>query len=55
MIGKTLSHYQISNLIGKGAVKVLPEEFAKDANRVARLQREATLLASLNHPNIATI
>jgi len=37
------------------AIKVLPEEFAKDTNRVARFQREATLLASLNHPNIAAI
>ena len=35
------------------AIKVLPEEFAKDAERVARFQREAKLLASLNHPNIA--
>ena len=37
------------------AIKVLPEEFAKDAERVARFQREAKLLASLNHPNIASI
>ncbi len=37
------------------AIKVLPEEFAKDAGRVARFQREAKLLASLNHPNIAAI
>ncbi len=37
------------------AIKVLPEEFARDADRVARFQREAKLLASLNHPNIATI
>ncbi len=37
------------------AIKVLPEEFAKDADRVARFQREAKLLASLNHPNIAAI
>jgi eukaryotic-like serine/threonine-protein kinase len=37
------------------AIKVLPEEFAKDADRIARLQREAKLLASLNHPNIAAI
>ena len=37
------------------AIKVLPEEFAKDRDRVARFQREATLLASLNHPNIAAI
>jgi serine/threonine protein kinase len=37
------------------AIKVLPEEFAKDADRVALFQREANLLASLNHPNIAAI
>ena len=37
------------------ANKVLPEEFAKDADRVARFRREAQLLASLNHPNIAAI
>ena len=37
------------------AVKVLPGAFALDADRIARLQREALVLASLNHPNIATI
>jgi serine/threonine protein kinase len=37
------------------AIKVLPEEFARDNDRVARFQREAKLLASLNHPNIAAI
>lgn len=37
------------------AIKVLPEEFAKDADRVSRFQREAKLLASLNHSNIASI
>ncbi len=37
------------------AIKVLPEGFARDADRVARFQREAKLLASLNHPNIAAI
>ena len=34
---------------------MLPEEFARDAERVARFQREAKVLASLNHPNIADI
>lgn len=70
--GRTLGHYQITNLLGKGgmgevyrakdqklgrdvAIKVLPDEFAKDAHRVARFQREAKVLASLNHPNIAAI
>jgi Tol biopolymer transport system component len=37
------------------AIKVLPETFAKDAQRTARFEREARLLASLNHPAIATI
>jgi eukaryotic-like serine/threonine-protein kinase len=37
------------------AIKVLPEEFAIDTDRVARFQREAKLLASLNHANIAAI
>ncbi len=37
------------------AIKVLPDEFARDADRVARFQREAKLLASLNNPNIAAI
>ncbi|HEY4580151.1 MAG TPA: serine/threonine-protein kinase, partial [Candidatus Acidoferrales bacterium] len=37
------------------AIKVLPEQFARDSERLARFQREAKLLASLNHPNIATI
>jgi serine/threonine-protein kinase len=36
-------------------LKVLPEIFTADAERVARFQREAQLLASLNHPNIAAI
>ncbi len=72
MIGKTLAHYEITSLLGKGgmgevyqakdlklgrdvAIKILPDEFALDADRVARFQREAKLLASLNHPNIAAI
>ena len=37
------------------AIKVLPEELASDEERVARFEREAKLLASLNHPNIAGI
>jgi serine/threonine protein kinase len=72
MTGKTLGHYTLSTLIGRGgmgevyqakdlklgrdvAIKVLPEEFAKDTDRVTRFKREARLLASLNHPNIAAI
>ena len=37
------------------ALKVLPEAFAADAERMGRFEREAKVLASLNHPNIATI
>jgi eukaryotic-like serine/threonine-protein kinase len=37
------------------AVKILPEAFAADGTRRARFEREALVLASLNHPNIATI
>src|SRR6478736_5421131 len=37
------------------AIKVLPEAFAHDAERMARFEREAQVVASLNHPNIATI
>jgi Tol biopolymer transport system component len=37
------------------AIKVLPDAFARDTERMARFQREAKILASLNHPNIATI
>jgi len=37
------------------AIKVLPQAFAEDPERVARFEREAQLLASLNHPNIATV
>jgi hypothetical protein len=37
------------------AIKILPEAFAHDADRLARFQREAKTLASLNHPHIAGI
>jgi tetratricopeptide (TPR) repeat protein/TolB-like protein len=37
------------------ALKVLPEEFGRDAARVSRFEREARLLASVNHPGIAAI
>ena len=37
------------------ALKVLPDEFARDPERLARFEREAHVLASLNHPNIAHI
>ena len=44
-----------SKLKREVAIKVLPEPFASDPSRLARFKREAELLASLNHPNIATI
>jgi serine/threonine protein kinase len=37
------------------ALKILPANFAGDPDRMSRFHREAELLASLNHPNIATI
>ena len=72
MIGKSISHYEITAKLGQGgmgevyraadtrlhrqvALKVLPEVFAKDEERMARFEREARVLASLNHPNIAAI
>ncbi|MCZ6446271.1 MAG: protein kinase, partial [Planctomycetota bacterium] len=72
MVGKTLGHYEIIELLGAGgmgevyrardtkldrdvAIKVLPEDFASDPDLLARLEREAKLLAALNHPNIITI
>jgi serine/threonine protein kinase len=36
-------------------LKVIPEAFAHDPERLSRFQREAKMLAALNHPNIATI
>ena len=37
------------------AIKVLPDAFARDPERLARFQREAEMLATLNHPNIAAV
>ncbi len=44
-----------SNLDREVALKVLPESLAQDSERMARFEREARLLAALNHPNIAAI
>src|SRR5262252_3490223 len=48
-------HARDSKLNRDVALKVLPELFAKDAERMARFLREAQLLACLNHPNISVI
>ena len=40
------------NLSRYVAIKILPEEFSSDPERLARFEREAKLLATLNHPNI---
>ena len=72
MIGKTLDHYEITDLLGKGgmgevyrardtrlgrevAIKVLPREMSGDPERIARFEREARSLATLQHPNVASI
>ena len=44
-----------ANLKRDVAVKALPDAFAQDSDRVSRFQREAEVLASLNHPHIAAI
>src|SRR5262245_35597961 len=44
-----------TNLRRQVAIKILPPALAADNHRLARFQREAEVLASLNHPNIATI
>jgi serine/threonine-protein kinase len=44
-----------TRLVRDVALKVLPEAFATHAQRMARFEREARMLASLNHPNIASV
>jgi serine/threonine protein kinase len=44
-----------TNLKREVAIKVLPEAFSQDSDRLARFQREAELLATLNHPGIAAV
>ena len=44
-----------SRLKREVAIKILPDEFSRDVDRLSRFQREAEVLASLNHPHIAAI
>jgi eukaryotic-like serine/threonine-protein kinase len=48
-------HAKDTKLKREVALKVLPESFGRNPDRMARFQREAQVLASLNHPNIAQI
>ena len=48
-------HATDTNLARQVAIKILPEAMAADAERLARFDREAKILAALNHPNIAAI
>ncbi len=51
----TVYRAQDTTLDREVAIKVLPEQFTQDPQRLARFEREAKLLASLNHPKIAAI
>src|SRR5579885_3243285 len=61
---ETIGHYRIIDKLGEGgmgavyravAIKILPTALAGDPDYVARFTREAQVLASLNHPNIAIL
>jgi serine/threonine protein kinase len=45
----------VGTRLGSHEISPAPEEFFLDADRIVRFQREAEVLASLNHPNIAAI
>src|SRR5262245_20776799 len=72
LVGKSLGHYRIASLLGKGgmgevyraedtqlrrevAIKILPADIGKDADRLRRFEREARAASATNHPNIITI
>jgi serine/threonine protein kinase len=72
LLGKRLSHFEVTGRLGEGgmgvvyrardtrldrevALKILPEEFTRSEERLARFEREAKVLAALSHPNIAAI
>jgi len=48
-------HAQDTTLDRDAAIKILPDELAEDEQLLARFEREAKLLASLNHPNLASV
>jgi serine/threonine protein kinase len=55
MCGRTILPLDVTKLDRDVAIKVLPQALAQDPERLARFEREAKVLAALNHPNIAQI